>query len=488
MIPGIKNNYGREIDGQLTFYGVLIDHYSEISKDWNDETKEEYGKHYDKLILPHFVENPLKYYNDVSYFDEIISFIKKSGTIRNSEATYSEERLQHFRFLMRTVVDTAASHGICDNVLWGTQYKNNEITADLPAEKDKKLRLDTRLYLTTSEMLRILSDIYVDIKQAGIKFALLLMCIFGLRNKEACGIWFEDIMEIPGHPGHYVLVVHSSTEGRTRFRKTGGKTDNMFRMIPIPPAVYEFLMERKKYILSLLDIANKDLPKRKQYIIDRMPIACNGDKFWEACTSVQVTAAGRDLFRRIEFSENAFLLAEEESGFDASGYRNQKSPTAYIFRKEFCTSLYALGFTPEEIQYLMGHKINNPEFSRQHFRNSDILINLYNKLVRRPLREASNTTDVICASEQRLLINDTTDVTIKIPCDGHKYRVRIYNKHLSDSPSISIIVPDDTNFVATIDQQAIKSKPEKTVSVLENWRQEVNRRVANTNNQAADPE
>lgn len=30
MIPEIKNNYDREIDGQLTFYGVLIDHYSEI--------------------------------------------------------------------------------------------------------------------------------------------------------------------------------------------------------------------------------------------------------------------------------------------------------------------------------------------------------------------------------------------------------------------------------------------------------------------------
>lgn len=270
-----------------------------------------------------------------------------------------------------------------------------------------------------------------------------------------------------------------------------GKSDNMYRMIPIPPAVYKFLMERKEYILTLLNAANENLPKRKQYKIERMPIASNGDWFWEACTSVQVTAAGRDLFRRIKFSEEVFLLAEEESGFDASGYPNQKAPTAYIFRREFCTSLFALGFTQEEVQYLMGHKIHDPEFSRQHFRNSDTLKYMYDRLVRRPLVEVSPDPELIYASEQSLCIQDATNVVIKIPANGHRYKIRIYNKHLSDQPTIDIHVPEEIQVAASIDQQISACSPSKTVSVLNDWRKNVSRIhsiASRQDSQEADPE
>lgn len=473
MIPGITKNHKYTIDGKLTFFGVLSEYYDEIAKHWAPETRESYGRDYEDFILDHFEEQPLSYYTESDYFEHVIDQIRNGGTRRSKEDKFSESVINHFRFLIRRVVSVGAENNVCANVLWGTKFQDRDDgEKKTSAEADEQQRLRTQRSIMPQQMCKILSHIFMDVQQHGVKIALLLMCIFGLRNKEACGVWFEDIMEIPGHLECYVLVVHSSMDGRKRFRKTGGKTDNMYRMIPIPKIVHDYLMLRKQYVAEKLEeLYAQKAGNTKRYNIDRLPIACNGDKWWEGCTSSQVTVAGRDLFRLINYCEEEYRLAEDESGFDDSGFPNQKAPTAYLFRREFCTSLYAMGLNPEEIQYLMGHKINNPEYSRRYFRNHDILSLLYEKICRRPLNVISDLQDEpIIVTDTNLKINNVSEQEIRIPFDGNRWRVRAVCNQLSDVVTLTICPPEHAKVSVVCEQQVSYAKGAITVDIIRTYR------------------
>ena len=495
MIPGIVNSHKYIVDGELTFFGVLCEYYDEIAKHWSPETRESYGRDYEDFILAHVDDQPLSYYTEADYYEHVIDQIRNGGTRRSKEDKFSESVINHFRFLIRRVISVGAEKNVCSNVLWGTKFRDRDDGEKLTsAEADEQQRLRTQRSIMPQQMYKILNQIFTDVQQHGVKIALLLMCIFGLRNKEACGVWFEDIMEIPGHPGCYVLVVHSSMKGRTRFRKTGGKTDNMYRMIPIPKIVHDYLMIRKQFVAEKLEeLYVQKAGNTKRYNIDRLPIACNGDKWWEGCTSSQVTVAGRDLFRQINYSEEEYRLAEDESSFDDSGFPNQKAPTAYLFRREFCTSLYAMGLIPEEIQYLMGHKLNNPEYSRRYFRNHDILSLLYKKTCRRPLNVISDIQDEpIIVTNSSLEIKNVSEQEIRIPCDGNRWRCRAVCNQLSDVVTITVNPPEALKVSVIYEQQKSYAKCKETVDVIRAYRKiyrkSIKRELTKQKKSTADPD
>lgn len=62
-----------------------------------------------------------------------------------------------------------------------------------------------------------------------------------------------------------------------------------------------------------------------------------------------------------------------------------KDPTAYLLRRNFGTHLSILGFSDEEIAYLMGHKIGTVGLNRNMFSNEDQLRKMFTKLNMRPL-------------------------------------------------------------------------------------------------------
>lgn len=79
----------------------------------------------------------------------------------------------------------------------------------------------------------------------------------------------------------------------------------------------------------------------------------------------------------------------------------EKDPTTYLLRRNYATHLDILGFEENEIQYLMGHDIEDDMDKRNFYRNEERLIEIAKKLEMRPLvnegfnLEAVKVTDFI---------------------------------------------------------------------------------------------
>lgn len=430
-IPGIDaQTYEVAINGELTFYGVLETYYEEFSKYWNEQTKETYGMHYQELILPFFAGHPLRDFDSVDEFQEIIEKIREKGTLRSKGCeTYGESTLRHFKHLIKIVIDVAAKHGVCPNVLWGSGFKETDSCEEDPYAKKEKARMRLPRSIDPEIYVQILKLLMTDPRQDGVQMALLLMCILGLRNKEACSVWWSDIEEIANHPGCYVLVVHSSAVQRELYRSSGGKTANMYRKIPIPAEVYEFLMARKDYVQQIISEQNID--------IMRMPIACNRKTCWEHCLPGQITAMGREIFRKVGFSEDAFYMAEQESDEDDSGFPGVKAPTAYTFRREYCTARYALGYTPEEIEYCMGHKISSDSIKRRYFSNPDNLYRLWAKAAQQPLLATCDRPESVFYGES-ILLENVVEASIDFSDYVGDARIRVVANEPFDAPRIAL--------------------------------------------------
>lgn len=63
----------------------------------------------------------------------------------------------------------------------------------------------------------------------------------------------------------------------------------------------------------------------------------------------------------------------------------EKEPTTYLFRRNCATHLYQLGFAPSEIQYWMGHEIEDPFTKRSFFADPDQIYALKERWSRHPV-------------------------------------------------------------------------------------------------------
>lgn len=383
----ISNTYPEYINGEMTMAGVLRTCWNDLSKRWNSKTQRSYAVIYNNVILPYFSEKPLSYYDDPSYFDNTIEQIRTNGTRRSQRKgekesqAYSESTLRQFRYLMRWAVKIASEHGICLDILWGAGYVKDE--REEPLADERKNRAALWRSITPCMEIYIADLLLTDPYQIGYEMALLLMWVFGLRNKEACGVTFGDILPIPEHPDKYRLAIHMSTINETHNVKSGGKTKNMYRYLPIPKLVYDFLMERKSYIGSLIESGKVILPKLNGIeSIEDLPIACDGKKYAIHCSSRQVTNAGRQLFKKIGMPEDLFCSMSQ---FTVENHNSEDEPTAYVFRRHYATTMKILGYTTEQMQYSMGHQIHSQKVKRSFFSNPDMMNEMYDKMSRRPL-------------------------------------------------------------------------------------------------------
>lgn len=100
--------------------------------------------------------------------------------------------------------------------------------------------------------------------------------------------------------------------------------------------------------------------------------------YLQRCSSGQLTAAGRQLFKRINLPEKelAYIDIALQSGRYIVDGISVKDPTTYLFRRHLGTILAVLGMTEERIQYIMGHVIEDPRFKRNDFANEDVLIEM----------------------------------------------------------------------------------------------------------------
>lgn len=398
------------INEKYTFFGVLNRFYSYdvttngktdiggISKNWKAESTRKGNKNdYENIIFPHIPQVPLETMTKED-FDEIIQTIKNEGG-RGGRA-YSASRLQTFKRLIKGVTEEAAKQGVCDDVLFGSSYTIPE--SETRSRNLEKELVKLRKSLSVKEEFLISQAILQNPLQHGQNIGLALMFCLGLRNEEACGLNFGDIKAMQYHSQCSCLWVYKSTKRGSNELQASGKTRNMARLLPVPTVLFKLLMARRRFLESEVTSGAITLPTHTT--IDDLPIVCSNSDYLERCNSKHLTAAGRQLLKDIHIEEDelAYIDIELEENRLAEDGIYEKDPTVYLFRRNLGTHLYILGLTEAEIQYIMGHDIEDPYESRNDFTNEDKLYQIKLKMDKRPL---VNQIDSFPESESDLSTN-----------------------------------------------------------------------------------
>ena len=371
------NNYpGRKyLHGKITFFGLLTSQFYVLSFQWNENTQRDYIAKYSNHILPKLGEIPLEMLTE----EQVRTFFAQLENV----SSYSDTFIDHLRMLVYIVLHIAEQKGHLSFSVWGTDlFLSPE---DRNALVDKLSRGVIPRSLTVKQQLSAFGELTQSPEQCGPNMALLLMFFCGLRNAEACAITYRDVFEFPGRPGEYVLVVHNTVRA-DHSMKGSGKTKNAPRVIPIPAFLYYFILRRKEFFQALLNAGR--LPLKNGQSIDDLPIACTND-FVTPCNAQQVTTAGRQLFHKIQFDAQDFLLAERYSMLE----KGERTPTAYLFRRNFCTDLVRIDMPEPVQQYYMGHKIELPNIDPRDFVAERLSRTLRIIMRRRPIWNLSRTAD-----------------------------------------------------------------------------------------------
>lgn len=369
----------------LTFAGVLGKFWDAMVEDnhWNKEsTRLQHQRDYTERILPALENRDNKtidqytledYQKAIAKIEQMKQSIKRASRYQ----PYAESTIQTFRRLIRVVVKIAAKNNLCDDILWGTVFADTESNDRAPARVNPhtKLKRSFRVKEEVEIAKRLLS---ADVD--GESMGLLLMFSLGLRNSESCGISFGDIRPMFSHPECFDLYVYETTMRGSNDLQAGGKTRNVGRIIPIPSRVLALLLERKKMVQEYLQQISSNCN------VDTLPIACKGHDYLRRCSARDLTTYARFFFRSLNFSEKILIQIEKDLTSDLSASMlKEKEPTAYLFRRNFATHLLILGLSEAEIQYIIGHDVEDLYETRNEFVNEERRFSIRQKMMQRPI-------------------------------------------------------------------------------------------------------
>ncbi len=393
MLEYVDDKWICKVDDQLTFCGVLNEHYGECSRNWHQEaTRKQYQKVYNEKILPNLPDEGCWTMDQYSMedFEAVMEAIARKGKGRKGTfEPYSDASLQQYRYLIVNVVEVAAKHRYCDNLFWGATFCQED-EDNKPLSLRERYRAIQRKSFTPEEERRIFKKLAMNPYQRGQEMGLLLMFALGLRNGEACGANFEDVYTF-SHQGNTfpALLVCKTTESGTNVLQVGGKTANADRIVPIPGVLMDVLEKRRKYIEEQLgkDVGSYPITCMQKEQLDEAGNMVVLETDWtKRCGAHHLTAAARRLFAEMKFPRKELVCLEEVLKGQADGRGVvEREPTAYLFRRNLGTILHILGFTDAQIQYIIGHEIEDMYETRNEFINEEKLYELKCKLDQRIL-------------------------------------------------------------------------------------------------------
>ena len=398
------DDYIGRIGEKYTFAGVLSKFYCELFARCNKETQSSYNRIYNTYILPLLKDKPIEELTLEDY-EAVINAISRKKVLEHAT-------LMRYRYLIRTVVRLAVQQNICQDVLFGSIFS-------IPEKDDKgneKQFVKNKKSLTILEELNLYEKIMTDPQQDGGKMGLALMYSMGFRNSEACAMKYSSIRPLDSHPSTYCIWMFVSTIGRTNKTKSGGKTPNAPRKVPIPSAMLELLWKRKQYIQHLINIGALVLSDGQT--VDDLPIVCKND-FVTNYSSEELSAVGRAVLREIKVEEDILSYIDrdlqEPNILHEMGVVD-KDPTAYLLRRNFATHLNILRLTEAEIEYIMGHHIDDKYAHRDEYSSDERLVMIAEKMKHRPILNDSfqiAKTATLSSENFNFSSCDTTALTLR---------------------------------------------------------------------------
>lgn len=377
-MSGIVNGYPeKDISGELTFVGVLNKYYNtedefpSISARWKAKTtRQQYENDYKNRIIPKLdYYRALKDYED-SDFKKLLESIRK-------EYLYSEERMSHYRLLIWQVYKAGVDRGLYKDKLMWDIFGVSEAEKEMDADEIRKRILTTRKSFSNDESKKILewykkqSPEKID----GEALGFILMLFFPLRNQEVCALNYNDISIMTSYKIPCIKI-YKSTMINSSTVKSGGKTINAIRIIPIFDFLYDFIIKRKEFIKFKINEGKINCDD-----VGNLPVVCRKD-FSKRCSSGDISSFAKSLFKSLDINSDTL------KGIGRDFYNNaeieEKEPTAYLLRRNCCTRLACIDLTDNQLQYMMGHLIEDDSKTRNYYVNDDELNLIYKKLKKHP--------------------------------------------------------------------------------------------------------
>lgn len=383
-------------DGELTFAGMLRKYFIEndefgnnvgISKRWNDDTKGTYIGQYEKRLIPLLAQLYGKDKPLHSYLEDEFETVLEQLALKEH---YAESTIQHYRHLLWIVYKAGFERGYyADNIFWTDVIDLEDGDTEEKEELRAKIMTRTRRSFSIDEELGII-DWFCGLNPetaSGEDIGLLFMFFQGLRNNEACGANLRSV-HLLHNQGIPVFDMIQSTAVGSNQVKAGGKTSNAPRVIPILDAFYRFLSKRKAYLERL--VGEGALILSAEYkSVDDLPFVCCGNDYLKRASSKDLTMAGRALFEKVGIDKRTLAVLHQV--LCSNEFKNlqidEKEPTTYLFRRNFATHLFLLGFSLDEIQYIIGHDVEDPYKTRNSFADEEVLQGLWARLQRHPVNE-----------------------------------------------------------------------------------------------------
>ena len=418
---------------KLNFVGAVQRYFDFINQDNKESTNDAYMDFYNNNIFPYVnYGKPVESF-DIDYVDDLIKKIQEKNEYRDS-TIYST-----IRHLMYDPCKCFFNEFYPENNPFEINPTDFRRGGD-GSESQASAILSIVKSLTVEEEKKAFQILLADPRtDKGEYLGLAVMFFTACRNNEACGLNYGDILEMINYPNCFYIQITKSVEYRTNTLKSGGKTQNAFRRLPLVSVFKEYLDERIDFLTSKVQFPLEETGNVYQTVYD-LPIVCRGNKYGTRCNSDDLTIAGRRFLRDevgIKKSRIAGIMVSISEDKDTEYDLGEKDVTTYLLRRNMATHLYTLGFTVLESQYFMGHKMEGSALKRSDFGDETFLYEMWKKIQSHPLNHEQNR---IYNCNKNLSLKNQSKVKLFIDSkEISDYLIQVDTKELEDPIKVDFI-------------------------------------------------
>lgn len=392
---------------------------------WNDDTRAEYERIVERIAQVIKELKGEKSFRDLGFDDyedginKMIADYNDSHQLPMAEGTIRKRRML---ILQLCHFAECAEIGYYDPT-WGCYWINYQHSGSRQQNKTDALKIPRSLSINVeTTFVRMLNDKLLD--KSGVYMGGMMMLYLGLRCGECCGLKYGDIQQMSDKVDLQVLNVARQMNQQGKIVENL-KTSNAYRVMPVPTELVELIERRKQHILAEWGDAID---------INDFPVVNDDTAFDEHCPYGTYTNAIKRMLRECKLNEKTFGGAADDLR-NMDNDMQEKEPTAYLLRRNFATCCSSIcQIVGDDMNYLMGHRLQTPDSPRYEYVNEDKLLELRNKLDRRRLLSLFPNTTVKLGNEpvtcrnvtsQTIYTTGKADITIFTKCPNDPVYVTV---------------------------------------------------------------
>ena len=190
----------------------------------------------------------------------------------------------------------------------------------------------------------------------------------------------------------------------------------------------------------MIECRREFLKKQNVEDIDKCPIACRGYELSMPCTAANITNHARVIFEQLGIGKYALLEAARDLyETQEIGIIEEANPTAYLLRRNSANRLYQLGFTWAEMEFLMGHRIDDDYVNKKYLMEDEAITKISQKLLHHPANlffGYENEDNLVVKDELESSISNNQSIYFNSMGEKGRYICYVVTNELDDIPKI----------------------------------------------------